>query len=106
MNTNTKRALIWAGAGATALALALGQPDPGPVATSPDVLSPAGATSPQQEPNGSSDGRYHTCGYVTEDGVTEYLDAYVARCGDTTYASDSSTTTTTQARVTTLPVTE
>jgi hypothetical protein len=35
-------------------------------------------------PNGSSDGRYHTCGYVTEDGVTEYLDTYLARCGDLT----------------------
>lgn len=31
--------------------------------------------------NTSSDGRYHTCGLVTEDGVTEYLDAYVERCG-------------------------
>lgn len=32
------------------------------------------------EPNGSSDGRYHTCGYVTEDGVTEHLSAYAERC--------------------------
>lgn len=32
-------------------------------------------------PNGSTDGRYHTCGYVTEDGVTEQLAAYSARCG-------------------------
>lgn len=31
--------------------------------------------------NGSSDGRFHTCGYVTEDGVTEYLAAYRERCG-------------------------
>lgn len=37
----------------------------------------------------SSDGRYHECGLVTEHGVTEYLDAYFARCGDPTYASDS-----------------
>lgn len=31
--------------------------------------------------NGSTDGKLHTCGYVTEDGVTENLDAYHARCG-------------------------
>lgn len=31
--------------------------------------------------NGSHDGRYHTCGYVTEDGVTENLEAYWQRCG-------------------------
>jgi hypothetical protein len=31
-------------------------------------------------PNGSSDGRHHTCGYVTEHGVTEHLDAYARRC--------------------------
>lgn len=37
----------------------------------------------------SSDGRYHTCGIVTEDGVTEYLDAYAERCGDLTYAGDT-----------------
>lgn len=41
--------------------------------------------------NPSTDGRYHTCGYITEDGVTEHLDAYVERCGDTTYASDTPT---------------
>lgn len=39
------------------------------------------ATKPPPPSNGSSDGRYHTCGYVTEDGVTEYLAAYKARCG-------------------------
>lgn len=33
-------------------------------------------------PNGSTDGRFHTCGYVTEDGVTEHLDDYKRRCGD------------------------
>lgn len=32
--------------------------------------------------NGSTDGRYHTCGYETEDGVTEHLDAYGERCPD------------------------
>lgn len=32
-------------------------------------------------PNGSHDGRYHTCGYITEDGVTENLEAYWERCG-------------------------
>lgn len=31
--------------------------------------------------NGSTDGRYHTCGYVTEDGVTDHLRDYWARCG-------------------------
>ncbi len=30
----------------------------------------------------SSDGRYHKCGLVTEEGVTENLDAYWARCPD------------------------
>lgn len=53
-----------------------------PPTNSPDILDDV--------PNGSSDGRYHTCGYVTEDGVTEYLDAYLARCGDSTLASDTS----------------
>ncbi len=38
--------------------------------------------------NPSSDGRYHTCGFVTEDGVTEYLDTYVERCGDVTLAGE------------------
>lgn len=38
--------------------------------------------------NGTTDGRFHTCGYVTADGVTEYLDAYMARCDDPTYAGD------------------
>jgi hypothetical protein len=39
-------------------------------------------------PNGSTDGRYHTCGYITEDGVTDHLAAYKARCnrgGQRTY---------------------
>jgi hypothetical protein len=31
-------------------------------------------------PNGSTDGRYHTCGYVTEDGVTDHLAEYAKRC--------------------------
>lgn len=53
-----------------------------PPSTSPDILT-------IDEPNGSSDGRYHTCGYVTEHGVTEHLAAYAERCGDLTYASDS-----------------
>lgn len=30
----------------------------------------------------SSDGRYHLCGLVTEQGVTEHLDAYAKRCGN------------------------
>lgn len=33
--------------------------------------------------NPTSDGRYHTCGYITEDGVTEYLDVYKERCPET-----------------------
>jgi hypothetical protein len=32
--------------------------------------------------NDSGDGRYQTCGIITEEGVTEYIDAYIARCGD------------------------
>lgn len=39
--------------------------------------------------NPSSDGRYHTCGYITEDGVTEYIQDYIERCGDTTLAGDT-----------------
>lgn len=35
----------------------------------------------EDSPNGSTDGRYHTCGYVTEVGVTEHLAAYADRCG-------------------------
>jgi len=35
-----------------------------------------------------SDGRYHGCGIVTEDGVTEYIDAYIERCGDTTLGGE------------------
>lgn len=31
--------------------------------------------------NGSTDGRYHTCGYVTADGVTDHLDVFRLRCG-------------------------
>lgn len=31
-------------------------------------------------PNDSSDGRYHTCGYVSVEGVTSYLGDYSARC--------------------------
>jgi hypothetical protein len=37
----------------------------------------------------SSDGRFHTCGIVTEDGVTEYINVYLIRCGDPTLASDT-----------------
>lgn len=37
-------------------------------------------------PNGSSDGKFHTCGYVTEDGVTENLDAYHERCPETMFS--------------------
>lgn len=55
--------------------------DEPPPETSPDILT--------IEPNGTTDGRYHTCGFVTEHGVTEHLDAYAARCGDLTYASDT-----------------
>lgn len=33
-----------------------------------------------RQPNGSTDGRVHTCGFVTEDGVTNHLDAYQRRC--------------------------
>jgi hypothetical protein len=31
--------------------------------------------------NGSHDGRFHTCGYVTEDGVTDHLADFKRRCG-------------------------
>lgn len=48
--------------------------DEAPPTYSPDLLAPI---------NTSSDGRYHTCGIVTEHGVTEHLDAYKARCGTT-----------------------
>lgn len=32
-------------------------------------------------PNRSSDGRYASCSEITEDGVTDHLDAFAARCG-------------------------
>jgi hypothetical protein len=32
-------------------------------------------------PNGSVDVRYHTCGYITESGVTSHLADYHRRCG-------------------------
>jgi hypothetical protein len=32
--------------------------------------------------NASTDGEKHTCGYITEEGVTENLDAYAERCPD------------------------
>src|SRR5688500_15072983 len=38
--------------------------DEAPPTNSPDILDPMIV-----QPNGTSDGRYHTCGYVTEDGV-------------------------------------
>ena len=80
------RRRILAGAAASAAVLvgaAACDPEPPPT-QSPDILE-----NVQDIPNGSSDGRYHTCGYVTEDGVTEYLDVYLERCGDATYGSDS-----------------
>ena len=42
----------------------------------------------QHELDVSTDGRYHKCGLVTDDGVTEYINAYIARCGDETLAGD------------------
>jgi hypothetical protein len=35
----------------------------------------------RDERGAGSDGRYHTCGLVTDDGVTEHLQAYWGRCG-------------------------
>jgi hypothetical protein len=34
-----------------------------------------------QPPDTSSDGRRHSCGVVTEEGVTEHLAEYLERCG-------------------------
>jgi hypothetical protein len=71
------------GVSASALTLALGfcsGPEP---ALDPDYGKSTVDTSPE-----SSDGRYHECGLVTEDGVTEYIDTYIERCGDTTLAGD------------------
>jgi hypothetical protein len=45
------------------------------------VVVVAWSGSTPSKPNGSSDGRVHTCGYVTDDGVTENLAAYWQRCG-------------------------
>lgn len=72
MNTTTKVAAAVAATGLAALAW-MG-PEPATHETKPVTV----------ELNGSSDGRYHTCGYVTEDGVTEYLDEYIERCGNVT----------------------
>ena len=52
--------------------------------------APDRRTDPET-PNPSTDGRYHTCGLITEDGVTENIDIYIDRCGDTTLGSDSTT---------------
>lgn len=46
-----------------------------PPTSDPLVEQPAAPLNP------STDGRYHTCGLVTEDGVTEHLAAYAERCG-------------------------
>lgn len=43
------------------------------------ILLAAGCGAPLV--NTSSDGRVHSCHVVTEQGVTEHLDAYKARCG-------------------------
>lgn len=68
-----------AGVMASAVTLAAFGCEPeAPPTTSPDIMDDVTTTVP----NGSSDGRYHTCGYITEDGVTEYLDTYEARCGE------------------------
>lgn len=39
------------------------------------------ARGAEHEHQSTSDGRYAACGVVTEEGVTEHLNAYVARCG-------------------------
>lgn len=46
------------------------------------VLATTGHGGPAYDETGpaSTDGRYHQCGLVTEDGVTENLAAYAARC--------------------------
>ncbi len=43
-----------------------------------------GQSKVDDRPNGSTDGRFHTCDLITEQGVTEHLDAYAARCGTVT----------------------
>lgn len=60
-----------------------------PPTNSPDLLDDTQISTPLVISR-SSDGRYHTCGVITEDGVTEHLDEYAARCGDQT---DTDTTT-------------
>jgi hypothetical protein len=51
-----------------------------PIMEGIDPNSPPNVAKHQFTPNTSSDGRYHTCGVITEDGVTEYLNAYKERC--------------------------
>lgn len=53
------------------------------------ALAALAAMGPEPALDGSSDGRRHTCGYVTEDGVTEHVDAYLERCADQTLGGDA-----------------
>lgn len=52
-----------------------------------------GGTETSPDPLTTTDGRYHACHVPSEHGVTEHLAAYLARCGDPTYASDTPATT-------------
>lgn len=67
-----RRILVGTAASAAVLALWLMGPEP---STDPDLGSKT-----QQRLDESPDGRYHRCGLVTEDGVTEYLEVYIERC--------------------------
>jgi hypothetical protein len=59
-------------ASAAVLTLACSGPEP---STDPEY-----GKKTMKELDESSDGRYHRCGLVTEEGVTEYVQVYIERC--------------------------
>ncbi len=67
-----KRIGVGVAASAAILTLWLAGPEP---STDPHL-----GDKTQQRLDKSPDGRYHKCGLVTEDGVTEYIEIYVQRC--------------------------
>lgn len=85
-STRTQRLAILAGCTALAGVAWFGQPDVTETETSPDIMAPpAGGTPAQECQQGDPcdhDGRLHQCGWETEDGVTEYIEVYIERCGD------------------------
>jgi len=68
----TRRILVGVAATAATLALWLTGPEPS--------KDPRVGERTLHRLDESPDGRYHKCGLVTEDGVTEYIEVYIERC--------------------------